>query len=206
MSRQANGTANALWGWARRRSVLVAGAVLIALASNAPSASASLTEEVVKSVGSTVESVEAIPQTTPVPSPIPPPPPPVAAPPSPQSSRTPRRRLLTLRAKRLLPPGSPGSPGTRSARSRALAGKRRSGRLLKSVAKAAAIHSPMAPLRFRVRPFTGLPVQCLALRPRSPLRKGLLCIGGSLTCGLRSRWAAAIEAGQRGHWRPCCAR
>lgn len=61
-----------------RLSLLVAGAVLIGLASSVPSASATVTEEATGGVGSTVESVEAVPQAPPVPSAVPPAPPPAA--------------------------------------------------------------------------------------------------------------------------------
>jgi hypothetical protein len=83
MTRQANGIAIPLRGRAWCRSVLVAGAVLVALASSASSASATLTGDVVESVGSTVESVETVPQAAPVPSAVPPAPVPSAVPPAP---------------------------------------------------------------------------------------------------------------------------
>lgn len=76
--RPANGTGIALRERSWRLTVLVAGAMLVGLASGVPSASATLVGEVAEGVGSTVESVEAIPNATPVPSAIPPAPPPAA--------------------------------------------------------------------------------------------------------------------------------
>lgn|GEM_PF-6609834 len=73
-----------------RRIVLVAGAILIGSVSSVPSASATLLGEAADTVGSSVESVDAIPNAAPsLPSPMPPATPPApAAPPAPVKLQT----------------------------------------------------------------------------------------------------------------------